>query len=179
MQASTQVAVVSAAVVALAISACGGGDPTQHGTTSDHSKHGEGEIAALSPQRISDLLAGRGARYALAAELNQHPGPLHVLELADALELTEEQKEAVVAARRSMLEEARSLGHHLLSLEEELDRSFGTGTATAETVQRLTAQIAEVEGELRNAHLQGHLQMVRILWPEQIARYEQLRGYAP
>ena len=42
-------------------------------------------IKALSDQQIADLKAGRGMGLALAAELNGHPGPMHVLELADPL----------------------------------------------------------------------------------------------
>ena len=48
-------------------------------------------IKALAPERVADLLAGRGASYALAAELNSYPGPRHVLDLAAGLALTPEQ----------------------------------------------------------------------------------------
>src|SRR5262245_36186825 len=50
------------------------------------------QIKALSDQQIADLRAGRGMGLALAAELNGYPGPLHVLELADALQLSEPQR---------------------------------------------------------------------------------------
>ena len=53
------------------------------------------QIKALSTQQIDDLKAGRGMQLALAAELNGFPGPLHVLELADQLELTQAQRAAV------------------------------------------------------------------------------------
>lgn len=49
-------------------------------------------VKALSDQQIADLRAGRGIGMALPAELNGYPGPLHVLELADALGLTPEQR---------------------------------------------------------------------------------------
>src|SRR5215216_2241767 len=42
-------------------------------------------LKALSEAQIADLRAGRGMTLALAAELNGYPGPLHVIELADAL----------------------------------------------------------------------------------------------
>ena len=47
---------------------------------------------ALSPEDIQGLLEGRGMGLAKAAELNSYPGPKHVLEMADALELTPEQR---------------------------------------------------------------------------------------
>jgi predicted RNA methylase len=49
-------------------------------------------IKALSEQQVADLGAGRGMGLALAAELNGYPGPSHVLELADKLELSAEQR---------------------------------------------------------------------------------------
>ena len=52
-------------------------------------------IKALSDQQIADLKAGRGMGLALAAELNGYPGPLHVLELADKLDLSAEQRSSV------------------------------------------------------------------------------------
>ena len=49
-------------------------------------------IKALSDQQIADLQAGRGMGLALAAELNGYPGPSHVLELADKLGLSADQR---------------------------------------------------------------------------------------
>src|SRR5262247_2210822 len=52
-------------------------------------------IKALSDQQIADLRAGRGMSLALAAELNGFPGPAHVLELAEQLALSEQQRSKV------------------------------------------------------------------------------------
>ena len=49
---------------------------------------------------MADLRAGRGMGLALAAELNGYPGPAHVLELADKLDLarsTENECSTVIA----------------------------------------------------------------------------------
>src|SRR5262245_1477224 len=53
------------------------------------------DIKALSAEQLADLKAGRGMGLALAAELNGYPGPLHVLELADRLQLSPEQTRRV------------------------------------------------------------------------------------
>src|SRR5262245_12308395 len=50
-------------------------------------------IKALSEQQIADLRAGKGMGLALAAELNGYPGPIHVLELGDRLELSAQQRQ--------------------------------------------------------------------------------------
>jgi hypothetical protein len=49
-------------------------------------------LKALSDEQIADLKAGRGMSLALAAELNGYPGPAHVIELADKLDLSVAQK---------------------------------------------------------------------------------------
>lgn len=48
-------------------------------------------IKSMSPQKIESLLSGRGMGFAKLAELNHYPGPKHVLELADDLDLTPSQ----------------------------------------------------------------------------------------
>ena len=67
-------------------------------------------IKALSEQQVADLGAGRGMGLALAAELNGYPGPSHVLELADKLELSADQRANVKAMFDAMKAEALPLG---------------------------------------------------------------------
>ena len=50
------------------------------------------QINAFSEEQLADLRAGRGMSLALPAELNGYPGPLHVIELAEALALTDIQR---------------------------------------------------------------------------------------
>ena len=58
-------------------------------------------IKALSDQQVADLIAGRGIGLALAAELNGYPGPSHLLELADRLDLSDAAEDASrVSSRR-------------------------------------------------------------------------------
>ena len=63
-------------------------------------------IKALSDGQIADLRTGRGMGLALAAELNGYPGPLHVLELKDQLQLTADQKQRFQHLYDSMKAEA-------------------------------------------------------------------------
>ena len=135
------------------------------------------EIRALAPERVAELLAGRGAGYALAAELNHYPGPLHVLQLAGELHLTAEQEQAARASFEAMQAEAKRLGEQLVDLEAELDREFRAGTIGEPELARLTDAIADLDGRLRATHLAAHLRMREILDPAQVARYDQLRGY--
>ena len=134
-------------------------------------------IKSLSPERVADLLAGRGAGYALAAELNDYPGPMHVLELATELQLRPDQERAVRDVFTAMQQEAQRLGKQLVDLEAELDGTFRSGQITPAVLADLTNEIATVEGQLRTTHLAAHLKTKEVLTPEQVARYDQLRGY--
>ena len=136
------------------------------------------EIKALSPEEVADLLAGRGMGLAKAAELNHYPGPAHLLELSDALGLTEEQQAAVRAGFERMSEAARPLGAELVEQERALDRDFATGSITQAALARATDRIGVLEGRLRAVHLAAHLEMRGLLTTEQLARYDALRGYA-
>src|SRR5882762_6811305 len=82
------------------------------------------KIKALSDQQIADLRAGRGMGFALAGELNGYPGPLHVLELADKLQLTDQQRQRIQQFFDSMKAEAVPLGEKLIEQESALDRTF-------------------------------------------------------
>lgn len=144
---------------------------------SPYASEGSREIKALSPEEVEGLLAGRGMGLARAAELNHHPGPMHVLELRDRLNLTPEQEAAVRDSQARMLAEARGLGAALVERERELDRAFAEARITPEALDRLTAEIGTLQGRLRRAHLAAHLEMRALLTPAQVAAYDEARDY--
>jgi Spy/CpxP family protein refolding chaperone len=135
------------------------------------------EIKALSADDIAGLRAGRGMSMALAAELNGYPGPLHVLELADRLSLSEAQRQETRALYERMRSTAVSAGEALIARERELDALFVGKSATPAALTAALVRVAEAQARVRDAHLQAHLEQVRILSPEQIAVYKRLRGY--
>ena len=134
-------------------------------------------VKALSEEQIADLEAGRGMGLALAAELNGYPGPLHVLELAKALDLTDEQ----VSRTRKLLERMKAevipIGRRLIDEEATLDSLFAEKKITAASLSETTTRISAAQGDLRAAHLRYHLETADILSPEQVGRYSRLRGY--
>ena len=134
-------------------------------------------IAALSADEAQRLRDGAGMGLARAAELNRHPGPKHVLELAGELTLEAAQTAAVETVYAEMHAEAVRLGAEILRAEEHLDRRFAHRHIDEAALRAATAEIARLEGELRFAHLRAHLQVTALLSDEQIARYDALRGY--
>lgn len=135
------------------------------------------EIKALSAEDVSGLLAGEGMGFAKAAELNHYPGPRHVLDDTRELGLAPEQQREAERIFREMKEETVRLGGVVVKKERELDRLFASQRAAAEQVRSLTREIGALTGELRYAHLQAHLQLKGVLTPEQVRRYDELRGY--
>ncbi len=135
------------------------------------------QIKSLSDNQIADLKNGRGMGLALAAELNGYPGPAHVLELADKLTLSADQRAQVQRLFDSMKTEALPLGAKLIEQESELDRLFASRSITPETLKTSTTAIAATQGELRETHLKYHLFTVAVLSQDQIRRYGELRGY--
>lgn len=150
------------------------GEGGGHGSYAEfHSR----EIKALAASEVEGLRLGRGMELALPAELNGHPGPMHVLELADALNLSEEQRERTEQAFERMRDRASSLGELVIESERELDRLFAERRATLEEIEHLTEQAARLWGQLRAVHLEYHLHMLKVLDEEQIRRYNHLRSH--
>lgn len=134
-------------------------------------------VKALSSEQIADLKAGRGMGLALAAELNGYPGPSHVIELSDELNLTPAQRERAQALFAAMKAETVPLGEAVIAAESDLDRQFAARTITQASLSAATDTIGVTQGRLRAAHLKYHLAMLEVLTPAQVERYGELRGY--
>jgi Spy/CpxP family protein refolding chaperone len=136
-------------------------------------------VKALSDQEIADYLSGKGMGFAKAAELNGYPGPAHVLELATELELTPMQKQRTEALFRRMQARASAAGRKLVDEERKLDLLFASKAISAARLSAELKSIAALQGEIREAHLQAHLEQAKILSEDQAMKYRHLRGYGP
>jgi Spy/CpxP family protein refolding chaperone len=134
------------------------------------------EIKSLSPAEAEGYIKGRGLGLAKAAELNGYPGPMHVLELASELELSSQQKAEAQRLRNTMHQAARA-GKLLVQREKELNESFASGRISESNLAIAVREIARLQGEVRLVHLRAHVKMKRVLTPEQVTRYNTLRGY--
>jgi Spy/CpxP family protein refolding chaperone len=134
-------------------------------------------IKTLSEQQIADLNAGRGMGLALAAELNGYPGPMHAIELADRLNLSPEQVARLRALFAAMKAETIPIGARLIAHERSLNDDFAQRTVTPASLEATTREIGATQAALRAAHLRYHLSTAAILTPEQVKRYDALRGY--
>lgn len=131
----------------------------------------------LSQREAQALLDGRGMGMARPAEMNGYPGPMHVLELADELALTPEQKQEAQEARERVQIDAPALGRQIVEKELALDQLFRSGSADEGRIDELAQEIAQLRAELRAIHLKAHLVMHRALAVEQIRTYMNARGH--
>jgi Spy/CpxP family protein refolding chaperone len=155
----------------------GSGQTTAAPAASPYAGMERRRVKALSEQQIDDLKAGRGMGLSLPAELNGYPGPAHVLELADALRLSDDQRARAKELFEAMKAETMPIGERILSEETALDHLFAEKHATRAELDAVVSRIASAQGDLRAAHLRYHLAMSELLSPVQITRYVELRGY--
>ena len=134
-------------------------------------------IKALSAQEIDGFLYGHGMGFAKVAELNHYPGPKHVLDLAGELGLSEAQIAQTEYVYKKMRYDAVYHGERLVEKERRLDEMFAIEEAREKGVTILIEEIAELEGKIRAAHVRAHILTKEILTPEQVMRYDGLRGY--
>jgi hypothetical protein len=128
--------------------------------------------AGYTPEeRAAGLREGRGMGLAMPAEANGYPGPRHVLELAEQIGLSADQRARTQALFETMRERAQRLGARLLAQEAGLDSMFAAHRATPALLEAAARRIGETEASLKVAHLRTHLAMMDILSPEQVARY--------
>jgi hypothetical protein len=135
-------------------------------------------IKSLSDNDINELRRGGGWGLALAAELNGMPGPSHLLELKDKIPLASDQVDKTQVLLDEMRKAAIPIGERLIAAEKALEAAFASGKVDESILRRLLADAESARSELRFIHLSQHYKTVQFLKPEQIKRYNILRGYA-
>ncbi len=149
-----------------------------HGTQTPYTGMQNRAIKSLSDSDIKELRRGGGWGLALAAELNGMPGPAHLLELKDQIPLAQDQVAKTQALFDDMRRAAIPTGERLIAAEMALETAFAKGAVDEATLRRLLAEAESARAELRFIHLSQHFKTVQYLKPEQIKKYNILRGYA-
>jgi hypothetical protein len=134
-------------------------------------------VRGLSAQEVDDLLNGRGAGYARTAELNNYPGPRHVLDMKQELDLSTDQVQQIQVAFEQMQAKAKQVGQEIIQREAQFSATFVNRTISETDLQEQTKALALLYGQLRAIHLEAHLKITPLLSVEQITTYNTLRGY--
>jgi hypothetical protein len=132
-------------------------------------------FAQIPPDR-DGLLNAEGLGQAKYAEMNGYPGPKHVLDLADKLKLTAEQKKSVQVFYDEMSTRAKELGKQIVGIEKELNDAFAQGFVNQKSVGNDAEEIGRLRGRLRAVHLVAHMKTKAVLNESQIALYRKLRS---
>ena len=111
------------------------------------------------------------------AELNGYPGPRHVLDIAQELQLTDRQRMEIELIYQNMSNNAKSIGSAIIGVEQDMDEAFANKTITEENLIALLDKSANLYGQLRFVHLSAHLDTAQIMTTEQIQMYNEMRGY--
>ena len=135
-------------------------------------------IKSLSEDDVEEIARGGGWGLARAAELNGVPGPTHLLELADEIGLTEQQRADIEVVRAQMLSDAITAGERFVAAEQSLDAAFQQGAPDADMLERLVAEAGQARSALRLVHLNAHLLTLPLLTDAQVSQYSVLRGYS-
>ena len=101
------------------------------------------------------------------------PGPTHLLEFKDQIHLTADQVTKTQALLDQMRKAAIPTGERLIAAEQALEAAFAAWKLDETSLRRFLAK-----AELRFIHLSQHYKTVQFLKPEQIKRYNILRGSA-
>lgn len=149
-----------------------------HGVQTPYAGMQNRATKSLSDNDIKELRRGGGWGLALAAELNGMPGPAHMLELKEQIALNQDQVAKTQALLDDMRKAAIPTGERLIAAELALENAFAKGAVEEASLRRLLAEAESVRTELRFIHLSQHYKTVQFLKPEQIKRYNILRGYA-
>ncbi|MCG9894245.1 MAG: Spy/CpxP family protein refolding chaperone [Fimbriimonadaceae bacterium] len=135
-------------------------------------------IKALTETDMTGLLEGRGMGMAKVAELNSYPGPMHVLDLKQELNLTSTQEKKLTSMMKSMRDRAKALGKQIVTQEKLLDIEFRNAKVIPSKVSESLEQIGSLYGQLRWAHVKAHIETRAVLTRDQVALYDKLRGYS-
>jgi Spy/CpxP family protein refolding chaperone len=145
----------------------------QHGGSGDAQAHRRVEACQREFDQV--IADGRGFGLAFPADQNGYPGPLHVLELKDRLQLTPEQEARARALFEAMLAEARTRAARLAAAEAKLRRVFAERVADDAVVRTAVAEAEAARAEVRLAHLLTHLRTRDVLTEAQRQTYHHLR----
>jgi len=135
------------------------------------------QIKSLSQEEIDGYLSGKGMGIATPAELNNFPGPKHVIDLANELGLSNEQLLQTKKIYEMMRSEASEYGSLFVKCEQRIEALFSEGTVSPQLLQKSLEDSAKISAKLRGVHLMAHINQKSILSEQQVKLYNSLRGY--
>jgi Spy/CpxP family protein refolding chaperone len=137
---------------------------------------GGGMLGGVSAKEKEALLKGAGLGAGMIAMMNGYPGPKHVLEMGDELELTADQRESIGTIYGNVKAESVKYGTELVEKDEALTALFMSGSVSTGEVEKLSREIGELQGRVRAEHLNAHVETFEALTPAQREKLSSMQG---
>jgi Spy/CpxP family protein refolding chaperone len=138
--------------------------------------HGGAMLSGISESEKEALLTGSGLGAGMIAMMNGYPGPKHVLEMGDELELSAEQREEIGTIFAERKASFVKMGQELVEKDEELTAMFESGSVDTEEVEKKAREIGDLQGKLRAGHLNAHVLTWEALTPAQREKLASMQG---
>ena len=113
-------------------------------------------IKSISDEDLIALRKGQSGIFGglgLSAELNNFPGPMHVLRFEHELKLSDEQRKKIQQIADEKQKEAISIGEEFIAAEKHLDSHFVNESVSGMELKVFIDRSAEIFGRLRYCHL--------------------------
>jgi len=153
----------------------------EHENRSEYAGLEKRTIKSISDEDLNALKKGQSGIFGglgLSAELNNFPGPMHVLRFEKELKLSDEQRKKIQQIADEKQKEATSIGEEFIAAEKHLDSHFANESVNGIELNDLTTRSAEIFGRLRYCHLISHLKTKELLSKNQIDLYNKICGYS-
>ena len=124
----------------------------------------------LDQELMAQIRAGEPGGLVKIARSNGFPGPSEVLAASTSLDLNATQLNKASEWAQSTRQKARELGQRLLIKEKYLAKQFADGKPDPRMIERLSMEIARIQGMIRALHLKSHIEMRGILDQKQLTR---------
>ena len=134
-------------------------------------------LSQLSDAQARAYLTGHEYGLARSATVHQFPSPAIVLSMIPQLVLFEDQSDPVKAIYDRTHTKVVELGKQLVDEETKIDHALEAEEPDPAALEVMIRESARLQGELRLAHIQAHLQTKKLLRPDQLTRYGALHGH--
>jgi Spy/CpxP family protein refolding chaperone len=128
------------------------------------------------PPDKEQLLQGESTGETLVAEMNGFSSPRKILALKDQLGLTKNQTKNIEEMLKNLPVSTTVKGQEIIEAEEDLGKSFESGTINEKTMRTKLEHIGKLRAELRFAYLQIYLKTKKILSANQWERLKELKA---
>ena len=136
-------------------------------------------LSGLSDAQARAYLDGHEWGLGKSAELHRFASPAVVLLLVPQLVLFRDQSDPVQAIFDRTHVTVVALGKKLVDEETKIDEALEEETPDPVVLEARIRESARLQGEMRIAHIEAHLETNKLLRPDQRVRYGALRGHHP